>query len=213
MTIWGYYDDENDEVLEYIYSIEKEILPENLYSYPVTKVKVPKKDKDSELEILQNKIGHDKTILVYPTEENYILEYETDESKVSRREKKYYIQSHMNHVMDIIERDVRAKKLDDYYISGIAMYIARKWTSPPYLKIKLGEKDRGYPAPKKLPIFFPTRLRKIAYYASKMQLKDFLNNPDERDQWDHPKLRKEALEHQIHLFNYKKDINENHEIV
>jgi hypothetical protein len=203
MTIWGYFDDENDEVLEYISDLEKTILPANYYSYPITKIVVDKDDCNEEIKELQKEIGYDKTILCYPEPEGdaFIIEYETEESKISLREKKFFMQSNLKDVAKLIEKDYNKGLIPDNFVSGVGMYASRGWESPPYVRRKLDKMDRGFPAPKKLPSYFPAKLKHLSYKTSKIQLDDFNENSDERKNWDRPDLRKDALKHQVRLFS------------
>lgn len=193
---WGYYDDENDITINYIFDIEMAILPNELKNCDLLKMNSSVDTVSDDVTNLRKKIGHDKMINVIYNKKNVLIEYDDDDIILCNKKRRDYILSHQQSIVDKLVDDITNLELSDYIIAGVALFLARSWIVTPIYPNKLNTHNRGFILPSHLSSDFPQSLKKIAYHASLNQLNEF----DNHERWSNTKLRKQALLDQINLF-------------
>lgn len=195
ISVWGFYDDENDATLQYIGEIESQILPDNLKFCKQEEILSSEKTVDIDVKNLRLKIGYDKLINV--SKQNGVVKilYDTYETIECKHKRLQYIMDNQDKIVSKIKKSIQ-DGLAEYIISGVAVFLARGWQLTPIISKKINKRDRGIKFPTHLDKTFPVELKVLAYHASLLQLKEF----DNHENWSNTKMRKDALEDQIKLF-------------
>jgi membrane carboxypeptidase/penicillin-binding protein len=154
---WGTFDDQNDSTHDLAIDIEDNVLPKSLTSLK-TYSSTPKK-----------KVGQWIKQTLYKTEDDI----------ANRKKQEKYLKSNVNK----IATEIKKHKLENWRLSGIAMYMVRNWYGSSISKLPTG---------------FPKQLQNAAYKASLQQLKDFDNTRG----WNNPDERIRTLKKQVKLFQY-----------
>ena len=206
---WGFYDDENDKIADFVIDIEKQVLPKKIRECESVSIKNcisrsrsksrSKRDKSRSKSRSKSKGGKSKS------NKGCWLMYETDENKKCSKDKWEYMVSHSKKIYQVILKDFRKhypKKDQDYdnMVAGIAIYLAREWGGTPIMVANAYRKKdhtRGIKFPTCLPKDFPPGLKKMALQASK----NLLKNKDDINRWKTPEYRIKALQDQIVLFS------------
>lgn len=215
-NVYGYYDDENQELLNYVEEIEDYVLPDDLkkinYNEFELKPKCTCDDADkqycidsqvsqSEIDELVDNIikknGNNVEINVARQKGGSVkIKHDTVQTIELKNKRKEYILNNKDKIIKKLLLDIQKGGLSESTIAGVALYLARGWNKSPMSSLKFGKHNRGHKLPETLDSNYPQHLKKAAYHASINQIKEF----DNHEHWDNEKLRLTALKNQAKLF-------------